>query len=137
VFKVTGVNLTFMPAQSDITYTGDNINAAPTTTPNATASYQYPGDNNHAGAPGPTAQAFLIVKEQPAITLTCPATVSYTGSALTPCTATVTPAGQATQILAVTYLNNTNGPTATAGAQYPGDSNHVAASKTTTFAIVP
>ena len=61
------------------------------------------------------------------VTLTCPASVDYTGSPLTPCTASVTIPGGQNQSLTVTYVNNTNVGTARATATYPGDVNHALA----------
>ncbi|HBB86210.1 MAG TPA: hypothetical protein DC047_01180, partial [Blastocatellia bacterium] len=49
---------------------------------------------------------------------------TYTGSAITPCTATVTRVGDANTTTSVVYANNVNVGTATADATYAGDANH-------------
>jgi hypothetical protein len=68
-------------------------------------------------------------------TVSCPASVDYTGSAQAPCTAVVTGAGGLNQSLTVTYASNTNVGTATANASFTGDANHNASSDSKTFAI--
>jgi hypothetical protein len=69
--------------------------------------------------------------------ITCPSSVTYTGSALTPCTAAVTGAGGLNTTATITYANNTNaGSTATADASYAGDANHNGSTATqATFTI--
>jgi len=67
-------------------------------------------------------------------TLSCPASVTYTGSAIEPCSATLTIDG-AEQSLAVTYSGNTAVGTATATASYAGDGNHAPSSDSKTFQI--
>jgi hypothetical protein len=67
--------------------------------------------------------------------VTCPASVTYTGSALEPCTASVTGAGGLNQSLAVSYVNNVVG-LATASADYAGDPNHQPSSDSESFLIV-
>ncbi|HBB89180.1 MAG TPA: hypothetical protein DC047_16365, partial [Blastocatellia bacterium] len=53
-----------------------------------------------------------------------PGSFTYTGSAITPCTATVTRVGDANTTTNVVYANNINVGTATADATYSGDANH-------------
>src|SRR5207253_127014 len=67
--------------------------------------------------------------------VTCPASVTYTGAAQEPCTASVTGAGGLSQSLTVSYLNNTAAGTATASASFAGDANHTASSDSKTFTI--
>ncbi len=69
--------------------------------------------------------------------VTCPASVTYTGSALEPCSAVVTSAGGLNSPLSVSYAtsDNTDAGTASASASYPGDANHSASSDSTTFTI--
>ena len=68
--------------------------------------------------------------------MTCPASVTYTGSAQTPCTATVTGAGGLNQApTRRPTRNNTNAGTATASASYAGDANHTGSSDSETFTI--
>ena len=70
-------------------------------------------------------------------TVTCPASVIYTGAAQTPCTATVTGAGGLNQTLTVTYSNNTGAGTATANASYAGNTTYASSSNTANFTIAP
>ena len=67
--------------------------------------------------------------------LSCPASVTYSGAVLTPCTANVTGAGSLNQSVPVSYTNNTNAGTATASANYAGDPNHESSSDSKTFTI--
>ncbi len=71
-------------------------------------------------------------------TINCaPGTFVYTGSPITPCTATVTGADLNTTV-PVTYAGNMNVGTATANASYPGGPNHSASVATeVTFQITP
>jgi hypothetical protein len=68
------------------------------------------------------------------VALTCPDSVIYTGSALTPCSATLTPDGL-DQPVSMTYSSNTNVGTATVTASYAGDATHNHSSAVTTFQI--
>ncbi len=52
--------------------------------------------------------------------------LTYTGSAIEPCTANVTGAGGLNQALTVDYTDNIDAGTATASASYAGDTNHTA-----------
>ena len=67
-------------------------------------------------------------------TVSCPASVTYDGSAQTPCSATVTGSGL-NQSVTVTYTSNINAGTATATATFPGDATHESSSDTKTFTI--
>ena len=82
-----------------------------------------------------SAGSFVINKADTTTTVSCPASVTYNGSAQTPCTATVTGPGGLSQSLTVTYSNNTNAGTATASASYGGSSNYNSSSGSTTFTI--
>lgn len=68
-------------------------------------------------------------------TVTCPASVVYSGSPLTPCTATATGAGNLSTPVNVTYTNNTDPGVATANATYAGDTNHTGSNGQATFTI--
>ncbi|HEY5329305.1 MAG TPA: MBG domain-containing protein [Acidobacteriaceae bacterium] len=68
-------------------------------------------------------------------TIACPASVTYNGSAQTPCTATVTGAGGLSQSLSASYTSNTSAGTATAAATFAGDTNHAGSTNSTMFAI--
>ena len=108
---------------------GNNTNAG-----TATANATYAGDANHTGSTA-TQKTFTIDKASSTTTVTCPTSVPYTGSALTPCSAVVTGAGGLNQSLTVSYRNNINVGTATASASYAGDVNHTSSSNSKNFAI--
>ena len=110
-----------------VTYS-DNTNAG-----TATASASYGGDANHK--PSGHSKTFTIDKADSTTTVTCPVSVTYTGSGQEPCTAKVTGAGGLNQSLSVNYSSNTDAGTATANAGYAGDANHKASDDSKTFTI--
>ena len=79
--------------------------------------------------------ALTIIKAPSTTTVTCPSSVAYTGSALTPCTATVRGAGGLSSTATVNYLSNTNVGTASASAMYAGDANHNTSGGSKAFTI--
>jgi len=99
----------------------------------ATAIASFAGDSNHNGSSD--SKTFTIDKAGSTTLVTCPANVTYTGSPLTPCSASVTGAGGLNQALTVNYSNNTNAGTATASATFDGDANHTGSSDSKNFAI--
>jgi hypothetical protein len=108
------------------------INAA-TYAGGVTASFA--GDTGYNAS---NASNTLTVNKAPSTTtVTCPASVTYTGSALTPCTASVTGAGGLSLTPTPTYANNTVAGTNTASAAYSftGDTNHSSSSGSATFTI--
>lgn len=83
-----------------------------------------------------TAQATItITQASSTTTVNCPATASFTGQPLTPCTAAATGAGGLNAPLTVNYTNNTLVGTATATAAYAGDANHTGSNGSATFTI--
>ena len=110
-----------------VSYT-NNTNAG-----TATASASYAESANHLASNG--SKDFTIVKAPTTVTVTCPASVEYNGSAQTPCSATVTGAGGLNQPLPVSYSNNTNAGTATASASYAESANHLGETGSTDFTI--
>ncbi len=92
---------------------------------------------NYNASAGVAAGNFIITKAGSSTSISCPASVSYTGAPLTPCTALVTRVANANTTTPITYGNNTNPGTATANATYPGDVNHAASAPATqaTFQI--
>ena len=114
---------------TSLTYTGDQVNAG---TYYVTAHYA--GDANHDASDG-AAVAIVINKAASTTTIACPSNVTYSGLALTPCTATVAGVGGLNQPVNVTYLDNINPGTGTANASYAGDSNHTSSSNSKTFSI--
>src|SRR5436309_9674323 len=116
---------------------GLNLTPTPTYTNNtnvgtATASYTYAGDANHEGSSD--SKTFEITKASSVTTVTCPASDTYTGAALTPCSVTVTGANLSLTPTA-SYANNTNVGTATASYTYAGDTNHDGSSDSKNFEI--
>jgi hypothetical protein len=105
----------------------DNVNAG-----TASAEASFAGDANHDPSNG--SATFTVVPAASTVALTCPASVPYTGSAQTPCSASVTGAGGLDQALDVSYANNVLG-TATASAAWEGDANHSGTSASATFEI--
>jgi hypothetical protein len=76
-----------------------------------------------------------ITKATSSTIVTCPASITYDGSAQEPCSATVTGAGGLSESLTVSYSNNTNAGTASASASYPGDANHFGSDDAESFTI--
>jgi hypothetical protein len=99
----------------------------------AAASSTYIGDANHQG--NTNSANFSIVQATSSVTVTCPASESYTGSAITPCSASYLTSDGLNGSSAVTYTNNVNVGTATASSTYAGDANHAASSNAATFSI--
>src|SRR5207237_1404661 len=99
----------------------------------ATASVTFAGDANHTGSSD--SKTFTIAQAGSTTAVSCPASVTYTGAAQAPCSASVTGAGGLNQVLAVSYTNNPNAGTATASASYAGDANHTSSSDSKTFTI--
>src|SRR5437879_11463849 len=95
-----------------VTVTRSHLNPPPianyannTNVGTATASYTYAGDSNHEGSSD--SKNFEITKASSVTTVTCPASDTYTGAALTPCSVTVTGANLSLTPTA-SYANNTN-----------------------------
>ena len=111
----------------EVSYT-DNVNAG-----TATATASFAGDNNHKAATKST--TFDIAKASSTVAISCPDSVWFTGSEITPCSATVTGAAL-NQAVPVSYSANKLAGTATAWASYDGDDNHTAATPVSkTFTI--
>jgi phosphotransferase system IIA component len=117
--EATGAGMTPVDLTASIVY-GNNTNAG-----TATADASWAGDSNHTGSTA-TQNTFTIDKASSTTTITCPANVTYTGLALTPCSAAATGAGMSPvdRTSAIAYANNTNAGTATADASWTGDANH-------------
>jgi hypothetical protein len=99
----------------------------------ATASASYAESANHLSSNG--SKDFTITKAVATVTVTCPDSVVYNGSAQEPCSATVTGAGGLNDPLTVNYINNTNAGTATASASYAESANHQAGNGSKDFSI--
>jgi hypothetical protein len=122
-----------------VTYAGRNTTVygpstdAPTNAGEYTASALFAGDDNHTSSS--QSKDFTIFKAASTTTLNCPASVTYNGSAQTPCTVSTTGAGGLSTTVAIQYANNTNAGTATASANYDGDENHTGSSASQNFVI--
>src|SRR4029079_15531909 len=133
-FTYTGSAIT--PCTATVTRVGDPnttatvVHANNTNVGTATADASYAGDANHTGSTA-TQVTFAITQAASTTSIDCsPGSFTYTGSAITPCTATVTRVGDANTTATVTYANNINVGTATADAAYAGDANHTSSTAT-------
>jgi hypothetical protein len=106
----------------------DNTNAG-----TATASASYAGAANYE--PSSDSETFEIGKATTSTAVSCPTSITHTGSALEPCSAIVTGPGGLNQGVAVSYTDNTNVGTATASATYAGADNYKPSSDSRTFTI--
>ena len=93
-------------------------------------------DTNYTVAP---ATGTLTIKPATSTTtVVCSGDQVYTGSAITPCTASYTTSDNSTPTsLTVDYTANVNVGTVTASAAYAGDGNHAGSTDSKTFAITP
>jgi hypothetical protein len=108
-----------------------------TTPPTDAGSYTVTATLDNANYTADPATGTLVIGKAATTTvITCPASVSFTGSALVPCSATVTGPNLSAPVT-VTYANNTNPGTATADATYAGGPNHLGSTAVQkTFQIV-
>src|SRR5204862_222345 len=97
----------------------------------ASASATYAGDANHNGSSD--SATFTIDKAASAVAVTCPASETYSGDPIKPCSAKATGAGGLEQELDVSYTDNVSAGTAAASASYGGDDNHTASSGSGSF----
>jgi hypothetical protein len=79
--------------------------------------------------------AFTINPASSTTAVNCPTDVTYSGSAQTPCSVSVTGAGGLSLNPTPNYANNTNAGTATASYSYAGDANHNGSSDSEDFTI--
>jgi hypothetical protein len=126
---VTGVGGLASPVT--VVYIGDCINV--TAANGCTATAMFAGDGNHDVSTG--SKSVTITQAASATMVSCPASVTYNGSAQTPCTASVSGAGGLSQAPTPTYSNNTNAGTAVASYTYPGDGNHTGSLDSKNFTI--
>jgi hypothetical protein len=112
-----------------------HLGASFTNAPGGTANWTFDGNTNYNSASGSV--AIVINKADTTTTVSCDAgPFTYTGSAHTPCSASVSGAGGLKQaVTPVTYTNNTNAGTATASATYAGNGNYNASSDSENFTI--
>jgi hypothetical protein len=103
--------------------------------PGSGVDASFAGDSSFGASSGTA--GLTVNQASSTTTVTCPASVTYDGTAQTPCTAAVTGAGGLSQSLSVNHSNNTNAGTATASASYGGDANHTSSSDSRNFTINP
>ena len=132
-YTVTGAGgLNIGPTAVPSANYANNINVG-----TASASYAYPGDATHTGSND--SENFNITQASSTTTVTCPASQTYTGSAIEPCTYTVTGAGGlnigTTAVPSANYSNNINVGTASASFTYAGDANHSSSNDSENFSI--
>ncbi len=126
-------NAVTFAATGDCTVSGNTVHITGAGLCTVTASQ---GGNTNYNAAQNVEQSFSIEKAATTTTLTCGAgPFTYTGSALTPCSAKVSGAGGLNLDPAVVYTDNTNAGTATASYTYAGDANHTGSSGSKTFTI--
>ena len=105
-----------------------------TNVPGGTANWTFAGDDNHKAASGSV--AIKIAKANTTTTVACQAgPFTYTGSAIEPCSASVSGTGLNNHPVSVTYTNNVNAGAATASATYAGNGNLNGSSGSEGFAI--
>jgi hypothetical protein len=127
----SGLPVTF-GAAGNCTVSGNLVHIAGAGSCTVTASQV--GDANYSAAAS-VPRGFSIAKA-PAITaVSCPVSVTYTGAAQTPCSATVTGAGGLSFTPTPNYANNVNAGAATASYTYTGDANHTGSSDSKNFTI--
>ena len=96
-------------------------------------SASFAGDGSFQANSG--AGPLTVSQASSTTTVICPASQTYSGDALAPCTATVTGAGGLSLAPTPIYTNNTNTGTATASYTYAGDANHTGSSDSKNFTI--
>lgn len=117
-----GLSLTPEPVYTD------NLNAG-----TATATVSLAASGNYAAAS--SSATFIIQAAPTATTVSCPASVTFTGAALTPCTATTTGPGGLAAATSVVHTANTNVGTASAAATFLAGGNYLGSAGTATFLI--
>ena len=117
----------FPPAPIAVFYTA-NTNAG-----TATASASFAGSSSYN--PSSDSTTFVIGKATSTTVVACPVSVSYTGSALEPCSVAVTGVGGLSLTPDPVYADNTDAGTATASYTFAGDANHLGSTDSTEFEI--
>ena len=101
---------------------GLNLGATFTDVPGGTAHWTFDGGINYNDQTGDV--PVTITRASSTVIVTCPSNVTYSGSPLTPCSASATGAGGLVQALTPQYVDNLNAGTAHASASFAGDQNH-------------
>jgi hypothetical protein len=122
-----------------VTYTGtgSTVYGPATTAPIDAGTYSaeatYAGTADYLGSSD--SRNFTIARAASSTVVSCPAAVTYTGAALTPCTVAVTGAGGLSLTPSPSYANNVSVGTATASYTFAGDANHTGSGNSATFTI--
>jgi hypothetical protein len=101
--------------------------------PGGTANWTFAGNANYEPASGSV--EIVLTRAASTTTVTCPDHVTYNGTAQSPCSVSVTGAGNLNLSPAPTYTNNTSAGAATASHTFAGDTNHDGSSDTKNFTI--
>ena len=127
--EATGVGIAPVDVTPALVY-GNN-----THTGAATVNVSWGGDANNSASSG--SSSFTIAQASPTVTVSCTASVTYDGTARTPCTAQATGVGidPVDVTASIVYGSNTNAGAATASASWGGDANHTQNSGTGGFTI--
>ncbi len=134
-----GISASSVPGTvSNVKYNGSSTVPTNADTYTVTADF-VPNDTiNYATLTSLSAGSFTIDPAESVTEVSCSAgPFTYTGSAITPCTANVTGAGGLNEALTVGYTDNLNAGLATASASYPGDANHTGSNDSKNFTIDP
>ena len=124
--NVTG-SFSYTPIAGTVLNAGSGQILSVTFTPTDTANY----------TSATLTVSIAVNKAASATVVACPpGSFVYTGSVITPCSATATGVGLS-QTLSLTYTNNINVGTASAAAAYAGDANHNSSSGSLNFSITP
>jgi hypothetical protein len=100
-----------------------------------TADFVPTDTTNYESLVAASAGDFTIDQASSTTTVSCPANVTYTGVAQTPCTVSVTGAGDLNLTPTADHSNNMNAGTASASYTYAGDANHTGSDDSTDFTI--
>jgi len=131
---LTPVNVAYTVVAAPPRNPGDLLTTAPVDAGVYQVSARFVGNANYNARQGGAA-TITINKATSTTAVTCPANVTYTGSAQAPCSVSVTGSGGLNLAPAPVYADNTNAGTATASYSYAGDANHAASSDSRSFII--
>jgi hypothetical protein len=129
-------NVTPVSGSFTYTYTPPGNGSAPvnaSATPYSVSANFTSTDPNYNNGVAAT-NSITISQASSTTTVTCPPDVVFTGSPLTPCTASYSGVGISGS-LTPSYLNNINSGTATASASFAGDANHTGSTNSANFMI--
>jgi hypothetical protein len=124
-------NVTITGAASCSRASGETVGGSPytiTCVPGTLSAANYSFQTGSTGS-------LTITKASSTTSVICPTSAVYTGSAQTPCSASVSGAGGLSQSLGVAYTNNIGPGVAGASANFAGDANHLASGDSKSFLI--